>query len=68
MAEFLTYLARLDINLATISLNEANDLSGDTFEISVEIAENIDVNEIKEKIKDRYKIIDFVSQSDPYHN
>ena len=68
LAEFLTYLARLDINLATISLNEANDLSGDTFEISVEIAENIDANEIKEKIKDRYKIIDFVSQSDPYHN
>jgi len=68
LAEFLTYLARLDVNLATISLNEANDLSGDTFEISVEIAENIDANELREKIKDRYKIIDFVSQSDPYHN
>ena len=68
LAEFLTYLARLDVNLATIMLNEANDVTGDLFELSVEIAENIDANDIRDKLKERYKIIDFVSQSDPYHN
>ncbi|KEA45701.1 potassium ABC transporter ATPase [Campylobacter mucosalis] len=68
LAEFLTFVARLGLNLATISLNENNDASGDLFVLSVEIAENLNANEIKEKLKDRFKIIDFVSLDDAYNH
>lgn len=66
LAEFLTYLAKLDVNLATIKLNESNDVTGELFVISVEIAENINANNIRDKLKERFKIIDFVSLNDAY--
>ncbi|MBE2984850.1 bifunctional (p)ppGpp synthetase/guanosine-3',5'-bis(diphosphate) 3'-pyrophosphohydrolase [Campylobacter sp. RM9344] len=68
LAEFLTYLARLDVNLATITLNESKDVTGEVFVLSIEIAENIDANMIRDKLKERFKIIDFISTNDPYHN
>ncbi|CAD7286402.1 RelA/SpoT family protein [Campylobacter suis] len=68
LAEFLTYLARLDVNLATIKLNESTDVAGELFVMSVEIAENIDANDVRDKLRDRFKVIDFVSLNDPYHN
>ncbi|MBR8462530.1 bifunctional (p)ppGpp synthetase/guanosine-3',5'-bis(diphosphate) 3'-pyrophosphohydrolase [Campylobacter sp. faydin G-105] len=68
LAEFLTYLARLDVNLATITINENSDVSSNLFTLSVEIGENINPNDVKERLKDRYKIIEFISQNDAYHN
>lgn len=68
LAEFLTFIAKLGLNLATITLNENDDITGDLFVLSVEIADDISVGYVKEKLKDRFKIIDFVSLNDPYHH
>lgn len=67
LAEFLSYLARLDINLATITLKETHDGTSDLFVLSVEIAENIDANSVHGKLKERFKIIDFMSENDAYN-
>ena len=67
LAEFLTYLARLDVNLASITLNESSDATRDIFIVIVEIKENVDINRVTEKLRDRFKIIDCVSQNDAYN-
>lgn len=67
LAEFLTFLARLGVNVATINLNESGDISRNYFVLSVEISENISADDVKERLKERYKIIDFTSQDDAYN-
>jgi GTP diphosphokinase len=67
LAEFLTYLARLDVNLASITLNESSDATRDIFIVIVEIKENVDINRVTEKLRDRFKIIDCVSLNDAYN-
>ena len=66
LAEFLTFMAKMQIDLVTISLTETRDATADLFELTIELGENLNVNEIKERLKDRYKIIDFVSLDDAY--
>lgn len=69
LAEFLTYMAKMQIDLVTISLTETREATADLFELTIELGENLNVNEIKERLKDRYKIIEFVSLDDAYgHN
>lgn len=67
LAEFLTYIARLGVNVASINLNESGDVTGDLFVVSVEIGENVGVENVRARLKDRFKIIDFVSQDDAYN-
>ncbi|QKG28943.1 RelA/SpoT family protein [Campylobacter sp. RM16187] len=67
LAEFLTYLARLQVDLVTITLSEANDIAADVFNLTIELNENLDVNDIKERLRDRYKIMEFVSLDDAYN-
>ena len=59
-------MAKMQIDLVTISLTETRDATADLFELTIELGENLNVNEIKERLKDRYKIIDFVSLDDAY--
>ncbi len=66
LAEFLTYMAKMQIDLSTICLNETDEGMSDFFEMTIELNENINANEIKERLKDRYKIIDFISLDDAY--
>ena len=66
LAEFLTYMTKMQVDLATIRLNETDEGTSDLFEMTVELNENLNVNEIKERLKDRYKIIEFISLSDAY--
>ncbi|MCR4942303.1 MAG: RelA/SpoT family protein [Campylobacter sp.] len=66
LAEFLSFVAKLGLNLATIRLDESYDASGDVFTLSVEMNENTSVEEIKDKLKKRFKIIEFVSLNDAY--
>ena len=66
LAEFLTFMAKMQIDLVTISLTETREATADLFELTIELGENLNVNEIKERLKDRYKIIDFVSLDDAY--
>lgn len=67
LAEFLTYLARLGVNLATITLKESGDVVGNYFVLSVEISDNISVSEVRDRLKERFKIIDFTSLDDAYN-
>ena len=67
LAEFLTYMARMQIDLVTITLSETNDVTADVFNMTIELSENLDVNDIKERLKDRYKIMEFISLDDAYN-
>ena len=69
LAEFLTYLAKLNVDLVTITLSESDDLiAADYFDVVIELSENLDSSVIKDRLKDRYKIAEFTSLSDAYKN
>ncbi|MFW5614064.1 MAG: RelA/SpoT family protein, partial [Campylobacter hyointestinalis] len=69
LAAFLTYLAKLNVDLVTITLNESDDsVAGDYFDVTIELNENLDSNAIRDRLKERYKIVEFKSLSDAYHN
>jgi GTP pyrophosphokinase len=69
LAEFLTYLAKLNVDLVTITLSESDDLiAADYFDVVIELSENLDSSSIRDKLKDRYKIAEFSSLSDAYKN
>ncbi len=65
LATFLQYLAKMQINLVTIELGESEEGHADYFEMILELPDkNMDL--AREKIKARYKVIDFVSVNDVY--
>ena len=66
LAEFLTYLSRLQVDLISIRLNETVEATSDFFEMNIEINEKVKLNEIKDKLQNRYKIIEFISLNDVY--
>lgn len=68
LAEFLNYVARLNVDLVSINLHENNETSIDYFEIVIELNENLDTNDIKEKLRSKYKIVEFTSLNDAYKN
>lgn len=68
LASFLAYLARLDVDLVSIKLSENSEKSVDYFEMTIELNENLNSNDIKEKLKNKYKIIEFTSLNDAYKN
>lgn len=59
LASFLAYLAKLDVDLVSIKLSENSEKSVDYFEMTIELNENLNSNDIKEKLKNKYKIIEF---------
>ena len=68
LAAFLNYLVKLEIDLVSISLNENSETTSDYFEIIIELNENLDSAQIKDRLKNRFKIVDFVSLTDVYKN
>ncbi|PSM51846.1 ppGpp synthetase / guanosine-3',5'-bis(diphosphate) 3' pyrophosphohydrolase [Campylobacter blaseri] len=68
LANFLNYLARLQVDLVAIKLNQNEETKSDFFEIVIELNENLNANNIKSRLKDRYKIVEFTSLSDAYKN
>lgn len=66
LASFLTFLVKMQVDLVTITLKESYDKQADFFELTIEVNENMDVNDIRDKIKDRYKIVEFISLKDAY--
>ena len=50
LAEFLSYLARLQVDLVAININENSDLSSDFFEMIVELNENLNQDSVKDKL------------------
>ncbi len=65
LATFLQYLAKMQINLITIELGKSEEGHADFFEMILELPDkNIEL--AREKLKTKYKIIDFVSVNDVY--
>ncbi len=66
LASFLFYLAKMEVDLAGIELSQNEEGDADYFELIIEISEKANIKQIKRKIKDKYKLIDFVSLNDAY--
>jgi len=66
LALFLSYLAKMQVNLITIELGKSEEGHADFFEMSVEIPEGVDASKVQEKIREKYKLIDFISLKDAY--
>lgn len=66
LAAFLLFLAKMQVNVQTIDLGKSEENVSDFFRVVIEIAEDADPDNIKENIKDRFKLIDFVSLNDAY--
>lgn len=67
LATFLTYLVKLQVDLVSIKLNENSENSSDFFESVIDIHENLDVLNVKSRLKDSFKIVEFTSLSDAYN-
>lgn len=66
LASFLFYLAKMQVNLITIELGKSEEGHVDYFEMSVELPEGVDPARVQDNIKERYKLIEFVSTNDAY--
>jgi GTP pyrophosphokinase len=66
LAAFLTFLAKIQVNIQTIELKKAEDGAADYFKIVIELPEDVKPEQIKDNIKERYKLIEFVSLNDAY--
>ena len=66
LAAFLAYLAKMQINLVTIELGKAEDEGHtDYFEMILELPDK-NIDSVRENLKGRYRIIQFVSVNDAY--
>ncbi|TEY03590.1 bifunctional (p)ppGpp synthetase/guanosine-3',5'-bis(diphosphate) 3'-pyrophosphohydrolase [Campylobacter sp. US33a] len=66
LADFLTTLSKMQINILTINLSREPNSVVDYFEINIEIPDDIVVENVKDRLKTRYKILDFTSLNDAY--
>ena len=67
LAEFLTDLAKLKIDLVTINLADGGEEDSDEyFELVIQIVENVDSQKAMESLKNKYKIVEFSSLADAY--
>ncbi len=65
LAKFLAYLAKMQINLVTIELGKSEEGHIDFFEMILEIPDK-SVKSIRNNLKSKYRIIEFVSANDAY--
>ncbi len=67
LAELLTFISKLGADLVTIKLDEDEDLGlADFFEMTIEINENLNSEEIKRKIEAKFNVAEFKSLADAY--
>lgn len=62
---FLQYLAKMQINLVTIELSKSEEGHSDYFEMILELPDK-SFEQVRDKLKSKYKVIDFVSTNDVY--
>lgn len=67
LAEFLTFLSKMQANVLSIALANSQGGSFEYFEANIEFPDNINIKSIKERLKNRYKILDFTSLNDAYN-
>jgi len=65
LARFLAYLAKMQINLVTIELGKSEEGHVDFFEMILELPDK-SVNSIRNNLKSKYSVIEFVSVNDVY--
>jgi len=65
LANFLQYLAKMQINIVNIKLGQSEEGHADYFEMILELPDK-NVVLASQKLKARYKVIDFVSVNDVY--
>ena len=65
LAEFLTYLAKLDINISSIEFSEGNEGYYRYCELLFESNE-ADLNELRGKIEQKFKVIHMIRTDDAY--
>ncbi|SFV56478.1 GTP pyrophosphokinase, (p)ppGpp synthetase II / Guanosine-3',5'-bis(diphosphate) 3'-pyrophosphohydrolase [hydrothermal vent metagenome] len=65
LAEFLTYLAKLDINIASIEFSEGSEGYYRYCELLFESGE-ADLNELRGKIEQKFKVIHMIRTDDAY--
>ncbi len=65
LASFLAYLAKMQINLVTIELGKSEEGHVDFFEMILELPDK-PINSIRNNLKSRYSVIEFVSINDAY--
>ncbi|TXE81517.1 bifunctional (p)ppGpp synthetase/guanosine-3',5'-bis(diphosphate) 3'-pyrophosphohydrolase [Campylobacter peloridis] len=68
LADFLTTLAKMQVNVLSINSADSEPVVANYFEIQMELPNNIDIDNVKERLKARYKILDFTSLNDAYNN
>lgn len=66
LAEFLTLLAKMQINLLAINLNNDLNATIDYFEITMDIPHNIDPENVRDRLKSHCRLLDFTSLNDAY--
>lgn len=66
LAEFLAFLAKMGANVLSIQLSNSQGANLDYFAAILEFAQDAKVESIAERLKARYKIIDFTSLNDAY--
>ncbi len=65
LASFLAYLAKMQINLVTIELGKSEEGHVDFFEMILELPDK-SISSIRNNLKSRYSVIEFVSINDAY--
>ena len=65
LATFLAYLAKMQINLVTIELGKSEEGHVDFFEMILELPDK-PISSIRNNLKSRYSVIEFVSINDAY--
>jgi GTP pyrophosphokinase len=66
LAAFLAFLAKMQVNVQTIELRKSEDGGADYFKIVIELTEDIKPDNVRDNIKERYKLIEFVPLGDAY--
>jgi GTP pyrophosphokinase len=67
LATFLQYLAKMQVNLITIELGKSEEGHADYFEMIIELPDK-DMSSARDKLKAKYRVIEFVSINDVYKN
>ncbi len=65
LAAFLLYLAKMQINLVTIELGKSEEGHADYFEMILELPDK-PIKSIRNNLKTKYSVIEFVSINDAY--
>lgn len=66
LAEFLQYLAKLKVDLVKIMLNDSEPEALEYFEIIIELRDDMSSDFIRDRLKEKFKIVEFKSLSDAY--